>query len=328
MGKTIDKILFPKREGLSGTDKPCAVVLSSPYDRVGDPAVRFGGVVDALSEIGYRILNKNQLFFDMISDGDDFIKNFRPIFPKDRKKGITLWLEAHGTPGWLFAGEPSLDAESKAVNEFANFVKRLEKTLNTSVINVVLSCCYSGLEYVNDETGQIFVSPARQLSKLLPDTDVIGFIGVNTSAKITHVYEQRPDGSMHPTILSLQEGAVLFANGLILDAPKKALFFDDVAIPLAIAEASGIIRGGVLPFSFTNDVTHHESDAFEDFKSADDEESGCASRPLGTQGTSSQRHRFFPAKTQERAVSAPIACMEIASVPDIDEASVPALPTA
>ncbi|WP_133127135.1 hypothetical protein [Legionella nagasakiensis] len=309
MGKEIiERIYFPKKAGLTGADKPLAVILSSPYDRVGDPAVRFAIGCRTFDGFGYRILNKNQLYFNMDTETSDFARNFRPIFPKDQKKGITVWIDAHGSPGWLFAEEPSLSVESEAVKHFADFIKKLEAKLKTPVINIVLSTCHSATEYWDVETGRRIISPARQLSQLLPSTNVIGFIGANHGSVKTEVYKKNSDGSLKLSILPLQEGAVLFTNGCIINAPTPStpLFFDAEAIHPAIAETCGVVREGVLPFSFI-DETIHESLVSECVKSECEETSDGVDVGLG------ERHRFF---------SAPIPLVKKAPVSDVERAPV------
>lgn len=62
MGKEINKILYPKTSGLTGKNKPVALVVHSPYDDGAvNASVGYKASVSFLEGIGYGSMSKAKL---------------------------------------------------------------------------------------------------------------------------------------------------------------------------------------------------------------------------------------------------------------------------
>jgi hypothetical protein len=232
MGK-IAQVLYPKREELVGKRKPSVLILSSPFDKI-TAAVRYTSVVDVATGRGYTCLNKGPIeFFD-----EKFAKSIKPS--QSKTKELTIWLEAHGAPGWLFGKEASAEIELANTIKFADYIRDIEKHTGLKVTNIILSCCYSANEFLHPETQNHFYSPARLLSKLLPDVDVMGFVGQNASAKGTSIYKLDETGRFVPKVATLEEIAIVFRNGKTLELSASKLYCDLLTIPYFVSEACGV----------------------------------------------------------------------------------------
>lgn len=232
MGK-IAQMLYPKREELVGKRKPSVLILSSPFDKI-TAAVRYTSVVDVATGRGYTCLNKRAIeFFDK-----KFAKLIKPS--QSKTKELTIWLEAHGAPGWLFGKEASAEIELANTIKFADYIRDIEKHTGLKITNIILSCCYSANEFLHPETKNHFYSPARLLSKLLPDVDVMGFVGQNASAKGTSLYKLDETSRFVPKVATLEEIAIVFRNGTTLELSASKLYCDLLTIPYFVSEACGL----------------------------------------------------------------------------------------
>ena len=228
----IAEILFPKKEGFVAKKKPSILILSSPYD-VASAAVRYRNVLDVTTDRGYTCLNKRPIcFFDV-----EFAKATKPS--QSKKKELTIWLEAHGAHGWLFGEEPSPDIEMARTIDFADYIRAIESHTSLTVSNIILSCCYSANEFLNSKTNHHYFSPARLLSLLLPNTNVMGFVGQNASAKGTSLYELNK-GIFVPKVAPLEQIAILFRAGRTLELSSSNLYCDVVSMPTFIRDACGV----------------------------------------------------------------------------------------
>lgn len=224
---TNDEILNPKKFGIRGKNKPQAIIINSPWD-AEDSAVSYICAKNVIEQSGYRVLNKRRITFN------DENYALRPI--QNENKAVTLFLVAHGLPGWLFGNEPSQKSELQEMHKFIDFIKELMKNEDIRLDNIVLSCCNSANEYFNPTSYSYFLSPARLLSRLFKeDIPVLGFIGSNTSAKITKVWVER-DGKYEPVTLALSRAAVQYINGYVVEAPNLPLFCDVNEIPSFVSK--------------------------------------------------------------------------------------------
>ena len=226
-------MLKPKIAGLVGKNKPSVLILNSPHDQISC-AVRYSSVAMLAEERGYRLLNKRPIsFFDVNAE--------MSIKPNQQKnKELTIWVEAHGAPGWLFAGPKTANAEMVASIDFANYLKDIEASTGLTVTNVMLNCCFSANEYINDEGTIYFNSPARILSILMPNCNVMGFIGSNASAIINGVYELLPSGQFKPMIATPESMAVVFRDGYKIESTNSQLYCDHLFTPSFLAKACQI----------------------------------------------------------------------------------------
>ena len=240
MGKIIDTILYPKKEGFTGKHRPLALLLGSPYDHI-TTAVKYSNTIDLMAARGYSTLNKRPILFGHDFEGS--IKNvhsFKHTHSTDQE--LTIWLESHGAPGWLFSGEDTASAEMDATINFARYVKRLELTSGLTVRNIILSSCYSANEYINRDETLYFNSPARMLSTLMPRCHVIGFTGHNASAKATSVYQQQENGEFKAVIAPLNHMAVAFQGGYVQELQDDQLYGGYTDTPDFVALACNIDR--------------------------------------------------------------------------------------
>ncbi|WP_133126749.1 hypothetical protein [Legionella nagasakiensis] len=146
-------------------------------------------------------------------------------------ESITLWLESHGAPGWLFAGPRSANAELLATLNFARFVRQVERVTGSTINHIVLSGCFTANEYYNAESSIYFNSPARMLSFLLPEKKIIGFVGQNACAKVSNVYRKTDDDTYTPIYVNPEDAAVLYQNGAVVEAYEEALYCDHAYTP-------------------------------------------------------------------------------------------------
>ncbi|MCL4419475.1 hypothetical protein M1146_05235, partial [Patescibacteria group bacterium] len=140
MGRA-SRILYPKREGFTGKERPLVLILSSAHDKV-TTAVRYTTVETLLDERGYTCINKKQIhFFTEL--------NKSIVKPTRDKKEITIWLESHGAPGWLFGAKATESSEIEATIAFATYIRSLAKYMGVRISDIVLSSCYSANEFAD-----------------------------------------------------------------------------------------------------------------------------------------------------------------------------------
>lgn len=203
-------ILYPKRSGLTGTDKPQVVHVSSPWDE-DSSATSYSASTDVLSGAGFGVLNKKKIEWTT-TDPEEIEKSVKPV--KMNGKPLTIWIDAHGAPGWFFGAARSAKDEFQKTVDFLKFISAIEAQTGGKVANVVLSGCFTANEIVNSTTKKFFCSPARMLSFLLPDVNVLGFVGQNASAKVTHLFE-KSGSTYNPVTVSPHEAAVIYKNGKV-----------------------------------------------------------------------------------------------------------------
>ncbi|CDZ77466.1 hypothetical protein BN59_01749 [Legionella massiliensis] len=255
MGEQIEKIIYPKRKGLTKKSKPQVIILGSPHDSSGDSAVKYSGTKTFVDNLGYNVLNKEPLLF---GESEISLKKIRPITTKSRE--VTVWLEAHGAPGWVFGSQDSKISELNYTLNFASYIAALERGLGVKVNNIVLNCCNSATEACNWELDQpsYFISPARILSIMLPGINVMGFVGTNSSAVITNLFQVGEEGYA-PAFLGLHDGAVLFNSGKVLETGKafKNLLLCDhktACTPKFVLDGCGFDRDELLQVALAQEV--------------------------------------------------------------------------
>lgn len=219
-------ILCPKKFGCKEKTKLVALIVHSPYDESG-AAVSYSSTADTLRDTaGYGVINKQKITWD--KDPDKLIK---PVQMKG--KPLTIWVEAHGAPGWFFAGERSARDEYLCTIQFAAYVKQIETITGGKVDNIVLSGCFTANELINVEACTYFCSPARMLSILLPGINVMGFVGQNATAVVTNVYEKKGTDYI-PITVKPEEAAVLFNSGKVIEEYSRQLYCNHKYTPIFI----------------------------------------------------------------------------------------------
>ena len=231
MGKIIESIMQPKRVGLVGAKKPAVLILSSPMDKECS-AVRYSNVTRIADERGYWVLNKGAILF-----GDDYHGSIKP---HHNKRELTIWLECHGAPGWIFSESGSAEEEIAATQEFGNYLKSIERDTKLRINNIILNACFSANEFLSEETGGYFLSPARLLSNFFAECNVVGFIGTNASAVAGEVFRLLPTGVFLPIKTPLESMAVLFRDNRAVELPTEALFCNQRFTPQCIVDACKI----------------------------------------------------------------------------------------
>jgi hypothetical protein len=212
-------ILKPKKCGLSGQTKPVAFIVNSPYDSV-DAATKYSNTSALLEGAGYGLINKRACLWDI---KDEVLATL--IKPVDMKGApLTIWIEAHGALGWFFAGTKDTTVEFLETVKFIEFIQKVAKLAKASIGTVVLNGCFTANELFNNN-GRIFnLSPARMLSMLAPDIQVLGFIGTNSNVKITGVFEKKKNGTYNPLTLNPEEASVLYKAGHALESYTNAYY--------------------------------------------------------------------------------------------------------
>lgn len=231
MGTKAKKILKPKASGLTNKLKPLALVVKSPHDLETDAkknAVKFKDSRDFVSDLGFGIANKAAIKFSESSDAD-----FRRAIKPGKKVEITVWLESHGAPGWLFGADKSKESELEGTIGFVDFIRKLEEYTGATVNNIVLSGCFTANELINDD--EYFISPARTLSYLLPDKNIVGFVGENAKAKVTNVFAKTSYG-YEPKSVNPENASIIFKDGKAIETVSEELYCNHEYTPLFVLD--------------------------------------------------------------------------------------------
>jgi len=225
------KILNPKQSGLTGKNKPMALVVNSPYCNI-DNATNSQLKQNHLKQSGFTILNKKPINFHTEKDSlSSFIK-----IPYQSNSKLTIFMHTHGLPGWFFSKSHKkgpnhqLKAELRGLYFFAKFIKDIENFTRTEIDNIVLSGCYSAIELYNPMSGKYFNSPARLLSMLFPQKHILGFLGQYADAKVTNIYKEKA-GQFYAIVKQPHDASILFKNGDVILKPNKLYFFETIEIP-------------------------------------------------------------------------------------------------
>ena len=173
------------------------------------------------------LINTNKLFYNRTEAGitaEAVISASLKAARAPDGKPLTIWLESHGATGWTFGSSRSKTSEYNWTVRFSKFIHAIERVTGATVNNIVLNGCFTANELVNPDGMTYLNSPARILSLLLPDKQILGFIGQNASAKVTNVFHRTADGVFTPATVSLEQASILFKNGHVLesyhDVPK------------------------------------------------------------------------------------------------------------
>ena len=236
--------MFPEKRELTGKNKPLLLIINSIFD-ARDSATKYTDAKKLGEDRGYTVLNKKELVFNPRHPEIEDIKNeIKPIiFPE---KTLTLWFEAHGAPGWLFGPgqprhlnperHPSHKSEKQATEQFYHYLTDIEHKTQLKIDCILLNSCFSASELINDSTQQYLNSNARLLSILIPDKLVLGFMGYNCSAKVSHIWEikqSRQDKNaliitdsnlLAECIISLIEASIVFKDGNAIEYDDHALY--------------------------------------------------------------------------------------------------------
>lgn len=241
--KKTQQILNPKQTGMKDDNKPLAVIIHSPNDGKDAKdmkAVEFKGAKASATDAGYAVINQTK---ERILWNTQKIETLIKINEQTKQKSLTIWVEAHGAPGWFFGNsEQKGKDEFQRTAEFSRLVRTIEQLTQAKETNVILNGCYTGVEISNPNQTQFFRSPARMLSMLLPNALVVGFIGHNANAKIDHVYEYTKDGYVKKPI-ALDKAAIVFKKGDVRESYTETLYCDHQYTPEFIKNQCGIEVG-------------------------------------------------------------------------------------
>lgn len=220
LGNPIGPILFPSRYGLIRSSKPGGIIVSD--DSKPDSATSVEPLITLYKGFGFQMLNKKiELKFNTPLDKiNDYLK-------PHQVNEITIFSNTHGNPGLHFAAQSDPHKEISGIIQFAQLVREIELYTHIRVPNIVLGGCFSGTELYNPKTGFYTSSSARLLSILLPDKNVVGFIGEYAGSKISHVYkkmDQKSDEHDTGEFLAPDKAAVLFLNGTLMHSPEGPLY--------------------------------------------------------------------------------------------------------
>lgn len=240
MGKLINAIFNPKGAGLEGPTKPKAILIHSPFDTDGH-SVPYSAAAEVLSDTGYGTISKAKLTFDK-ADTTEFARAIRET--KVAGEQLTLWMESHGAPAWLFGCTRDHKNEFQWAKNFALFVRAVECYTGTKINNIVLSGCFTANEFIDESAETFLLSPARILSFLLPEVNIVGFVGQNAVAKVSNVFHKTTKGEYKPQIVNLDQAAVLFRGGKVResyhDTKMKPLYCSFIYTPKFIIEQTGL----------------------------------------------------------------------------------------
>lgn len=200
-----------------------------------DGATNYNAAKGLAESRNYAVINQGQLVFDGATGNCYKHNNLKkplsgiqciaPMYlPKEEKnfnRPLTIWIESHGAPGWLLSGKnPTCRLETAAIENFKICMLELQKESKYRIECIFLNACNSATEILGDK-GQSN-SSARLISKVLPNTHVLGFIGYNNSKNV-RVAEKTGD-VYKDKILSLINGSVLFKNGKAIEYSEETCF--------------------------------------------------------------------------------------------------------
>lgn len=216
------QILYPDRCGLRDDLKPKVIHVRSPWDKK-DAATNASSAWKLLEDtLGFFVLNKLELKWTATKK--ELESAFRPVIKGRTTPQLTIWIDAHGAPGWFFGSEKcNQEDEFKNTSQFSHFVKAIQDITGLKVVNVVLSGCFTANEIFNPDNGAFFCSPARMLSYFLPDVNVVGFVGKHKCAKIDEVYEKKGQTYSH-IVVNLHEASVIYNNGNVKERYSRELY--------------------------------------------------------------------------------------------------------
>lgn len=212
-------VLKPKKCGLTGKNKPVVFIVSSPHDAV-DASTKYTNTFAFLESAGYGVINKRSCFWN--TDESELAARIKPV--SRRGAPLTIWIEAHGALGWFFAGGKDAKEEFIETLKFVQFIRKIAEITHSSLDTVVLNGCFTANEFFNEATHNFNLSPARMLSILAPDIQVIGFIGKNATAKVTGIFEKKKDGSYNPLSLNPEEASVLYKEGTAIECFTRTFY--------------------------------------------------------------------------------------------------------
>lgn len=227
---TLAQILKPKKSGLTASLKPVAFIVGSPHDPESN-SINYKVTKTFLETAGYQILNKKACVWN-VEDVTSYCG--RSDF---RGKTLTVWIAAHGCPAWFFGEESSFSSELAGIIQVRNFLKQIAATVKIPINSVVLSGCYTANEIVSETTDDFNFSPARMLSIYMPKVNVVGFIGQNADAKITHIYMKDSAGDYAAVMANPEDASVLYRNGTVVESPLRELYCDHGDTPGFLKDA-------------------------------------------------------------------------------------------
>lgn len=191
-----EQLINPKKCPATDGSTALCIYLTSPNKDDDSPI--------SISDSIKRLNDKNQRVRNAQSSSDITWKSQVKVAlthtPQNWVPRWTLWVEAHGAPMWFFGAEPTLASERLGTRDFAAWVRGCEAANNLTFASVVLDSCFSAAELCPASNRTI--SPARAVSILLPDKEVLGYLGKNNSATVTGLAV----GSQPSQSLSLTEG--------------------------------------------------------------------------------------------------------------------------
>lgn len=225
-------LLMPKDHGLANKDKPFVLIIRMAHDEIGrkDNATAYKPTIVMAESRGYTVVNTKEIIFRE-EDGAlcEKIKGnlkkvnetsiLSPFFLK-QDKPLVIWLEAHGAPSWLFGDKDNFLSEAKGTLLFRDCLQRIAENNGIVISDILMSACYSGTEIYHAKTNEYTNSPARMLSLLMPEQQILGFIGVTSGAKVRGFVNEKHE----PEIMSLHDASIVFKAGCAIEYKEQDLF--------------------------------------------------------------------------------------------------------
>ncbi len=220
-----EKMLTPYLAGLRGDDKPKALILKLSFDVSDqrDVAVDYKLAKQLVEDRGYTVINNDEIIYDVKKGTLNEEKIIADRFSKFNKP-ITIWLEAHSSPGWIFGAKADFVIEQKAVLMFRNRLVDIEQNTGLYIDNIVLHSCFSATEIINEKNGTYSNSSARLLSIVMPEKNILGFIGLNSGVKVSHIYMPISTSEFEEAHLSLIKGSIVFKAGKAIEDTSEIFF--------------------------------------------------------------------------------------------------------
>ncbi|MBX3709910.1 MAG: hypothetical protein KIT56_07840 [Gammaproteobacteria bacterium] len=220
-----DSILSPEK----GAHEPLLILkLSADVTAHRDGATGYAQVHDIASKVrGYIVINSTEIVINN-DESKIYKKNSNiPLSSQEELKSIilssyqhkqepmTIWIEGHSAPGWVFSANADHKAENNAAIAFRKKILEIEEATGRVVKNIIINSCNSATEIVyniNENEQSYINSSARLLSLLFPDKHILGFIGYN-STSTTKINKKSEEGVIEEITLPIKEASILFKSG-------------------------------------------------------------------------------------------------------------------
>lgn len=209
------EIFCPKKEGLTGKNKPLAFIILSHWDKE-DKATDFKGTRKLLEKsIGYAVVNHKLRTSTFFEEWQIELKH------QHKGKKLVVWVLAHGAPGFFFGEKATRKDEKFFAKHFAQKIMDEAKKANLIMKAVVLDSCFSANETRSLCKRRYLKSPARMLSEYLEGLPIYGALGKSSTIKVEILNDKGESKKIAPA----QGGFLCFLNGKTQIYKKKEIYF-------------------------------------------------------------------------------------------------------